>query len=222
MLLSLGTPGYLTALGQMRNALRQRNAALRRGRAHDAAAFDAPFAAAASQVAAMRRHWVQRWSERFGDLCRALGETAEPRLAYAAHRRPAEGESDALLRELGAALERDLRRGATTVGPHRDDLTMSLAGADLRRYGSSGQQRTAAVALRLLEAESLAEDGRVPIALYDDVFAELDGQRQANLLALIQRTLPGQVIVTAPRDSEVPAGLLDRPRWGMCGGRIAR
>ena len=87
--------------------------------------------------------------------------------------------------------------------------------------GSAGQQRTAAVALRLLEAEALAEArGTAPVALYDDVFAGLDEGRQARLLELIRAVLPGQAIVTAPRDAEVPAALLDRPRWQMVGGRL--
>ena len=92
----------------------------------------------------------------------------------------------------------------------------------MRTYGSAGQQRTAAIALRLLEAETLREvTGKSPIGLYDDVFAELDDDRQARLLGLIQETLPGQAIVTAPRESEVPGALLERPRWRMKGGRIA-
>ena len=109
----------------------------------------------------------------------------------------------------------------TTTGPHRDDLHLSLGGKDLRTYGSAGQQRTAAVALRLLEAEAIerARDA-APIALYDDVFAELDAGRQARLLSLIQETFPGQAVVTAPRESEVPAAMLDRPRWSMNGGRL--
>jgi DNA replication and repair protein RecF len=118
-------------------------------------------------------------------------------------------------------LDRDLRHGATTVGPHRDDLRLSLGGRDLRTYGSAGQQRTAAIALRVLEAETLAAArGRTPIALYDDVFAELDEGRQARLLELIRAALPGQAVVAAPRDAEVPQALFDRPRWQMVGGRI--
>ena len=77
------------------------------------------------------------------------------------------------------------------------------------------------MALRLLEAETLTEAlGTAPVALYDDVFAELDEGRQARLLDLIRAVLPGQAVVTAPRDTEVPAALFDRPRWQMVGGRL--
>ncbi len=107
------------------------------------------------------------------------------------------------------------------MGPHRDDLDLSLGDHSLRTYGSAGQQRTAAIALRLIEAEALAEaTGQLPIGLYDDVFVELDDARQANLLTLIRDTLPGQAIVAAPRDSEVPPELFERPRWTMRGGKL--
>ena len=109
----------------------------------------------------------------------------------------------------------------TTVGPHRDDVDLSLDGKDLRTYGSAGQQRTAAIALRLLEADTLRRTrDAAPIALYDDVFAELDRSRQEKLLVLIRETLTGQAIVTAPRDSEVPEELLTRARWRMVGGKL--
>jgi len=109
----------------------------------------------------------------------------------------------------------------TTVGPHRDDLRLTLDQTDVRTFGSAGQQRTAAIALRLVEAATLTEAiGAPPIALYDDVFAELDADRQARLLGLIGEELPGQAIIAAPRESEVPAHLLDRPRWRMQGGQL--
>jgi DNA replication and repair protein RecF len=122
---------------------------------------------------------------------------------------------------LAESMDRDVRRGMTTVGPHRDDIELELDGRELRHFGSAGQQRTAAIALRLVEAETLkAARGTDPIALYDDVFAELDDERQARLLTLIERTLPGQAIVTAPREAELPARLLERDRWTITGGQV--
>lgn len=214
VVLSLTQPGYLPQLSALRGALKQRNAALRRGHAQEATAFDAPFVAAATRIVAARREWVERWRARFAELGEALGEPVTTDMQYRA-RHPEIADA------MAAALERDLRRGMTTVGPHRDDLQLSLGGHDLRRYGSAGQQRTMAVVLRLLEAESVsAARGATPLALYDDVFAELDANRQARLLALIQHTLQGQVIVTAPRESEVPPALLERERWCIRNGRI--
>jgi len=237
VVLSVSEPAYLGRLTELKTALKQRNAALRRGRGDEARAFDGPFAQAAEYVTATRRRWVDRWHQRFGELCRTLGENLAAEIRY----RAAEGVdsrdsrdsrdgrdsrdsgdgADRWYRRLADTLERDLRHGATTVGPHRHDLRLSLGGRDLRTYGSAGQQRTAAIALRVLEAETLAAArGAAPIALYDDVFAELDDTRQARLLELIREALPGQAIVAAPRDAEVPAALFDRPRWQVAGGRI--
>ena len=221
VVLSLSNRGYLARLSEMRLALRQRNAALRRGRGDEAQAFDAAFAGAAGPVIAARTEWVERWSGRLAELTVALGERGAVNLKYRAHRPPTDDPAGQLRALLPTLLARDLRRGATTAGPHRDDLDLSLEGKELRAYGSAGQQRTAAIALRLLEAETLQEaTGVPPVGLYDDVFAELDEDRQARLLRLIETSLPGQSVLTAPRESEIPRSLLDRPRWRMKGGRV--
>ncbi len=222
ILLALTHPGYLTALAAMRTGHRQRNAALRRGNPMAARAFDEQLARRSAQIASARREWVAGWQNRYTALCSDLGEPGSMTMSYYAHRQRANDTEETFRRDLADALERDVRRGMTTVGPHRDDLRLILDGHDLRRYGSAGQQRTAAVALRLLEAAALTERlGTPPVALYDDVFAEFDAGRQGNLLRLIQDTLPGQAIIAAPRESEVPAGLLDRPRWRMERGALA-
>jgi DNA replication and repair protein RecF len=154
-------------------------------------------------------------------LCRALGENGEPFLEYSSRHWTPEGGVDGVAGALRARIERDLRKGMTTVGPHRDDLVLTLGGNETRRYGSAGQQRTAATALRLLEAQALADShNTAPIALFDDAFAELDQDRQERLLTLIKESLPGQAIITAPRDAEVPEALFERPRWYMNGGRL--
>jgi DNA replication and repair protein RecF len=220
VLLSLRDRAYLESLTVLRAALRQRNAALRRGQLAAAWAFDPPLADAAAAVAQRRLDWVARHRSRFTALTAALGEHEAAAMDYHVHRG---GGTDAaaVLAGLAGARDRDARRGITTVGPHRDELRLTLGGHDARPVGSAGQQRTAALALRLLEAESLEHvHGTTPIALFDDAFAELDTGRQARLLALIAETLPGQAIVTAPRQAEVPPALLDRPRWRMHGGRV--
>lgn len=223
IVLSLSEPGYLAALATMRQALKQRNAALRLGRGETARAFDGPFAASACLVAAARRRWVERWSDRYRDLSGALGEDGAAEIAYRPDHHREDDAAEQIRAALRAAFERDLRRGTTTTGPHRDDIGLALGDRELRTYGSAGQQRTAAIALRLLEAETLrAARGAAPVALYDDVFAELDRGRQERLLGLIRESLPGQAIVTAPRQSEVPPTLLDLTRWRMHRGSLER
>lgn len=221
VLLSLSTDGYLRMLSEWRAIMRQRNAALKRRNRLEAQAFDKALASIAHPIAEARNEWVSQSRGRFAELCAALGETIQPGISYySRHWIPFEGP-EGLERVLAAKIDRDLRHGTTTVGPHRDDLILTLRGKDVRKFGSAGQQRTAAIALRLLEAQALERShSSHPIALFDDVFAELDQERQERLLALIDQSLPGQAIITAPRDVEVPAALLDRPRWSMIGGRL--
>ena len=107
-----------------------------------------------------------------------------------------EGASGPLADLLPAARGEDIRRGSTSVGPHRDDLSIAIDGADARSYGSQGQQRTAVVSLKLAEADLMAgRSGERPLVLLDDVLSELDAQRRAALLNGVARQ--GQVIVTA-------------------------
>ena len=83
--------------------------------------------------------------------------------------------------------ERDLRQKTTTIGPHRDDLSFIVNGIDIRRYGSQGQQRTAALSLKLSEIEIVKHfTGDTPVLLLDDVLSELDSNRQNYLLNNIQ------------------------------------
>ncbi len=79
--------------------------------------------------------------------------------------------------------ERDIRMKTSEVGPHRDDLSFSVNGIDLRYFGSQGQQRTAALSLKLAEIELLKQMKQdKPVLLLDDVLSELDRERQRNLL----------------------------------------
>ena len=91
--------------------------------------------------------------------------------------------SDLFERKLKANLERDMRLGTTGAGPHRDDLSFIVNGIDIRYFGSQGQQRTAALSLKLAEIEFLKKITKdKPVLLLDDVLSELDKERQRNLL----------------------------------------
>lgn len=84
---------------------------------------------------------------------------------------------------LAANRERDIRMKLTGCGPHRDDLCFAVGGVDLRRYGSQGQQRTAALSLKLSEIEIVKRRVKdTPVLLLDDVLSELDSSRQRYLL----------------------------------------
>lgn len=88
--------------------------------------------------------------------------------------------------KLKDSLERDIRTGTTNVGPHRDDLGFFVDQKDLRKYGSQGQQRTAALSLKLSEIKIIEKvSGDKPVLLLDDVLSELDHHRQEYLLESI-------------------------------------
>ena len=90
----------------------------------------------------------------------------------------------ALLREFSEHYERDVRLGFTASGPHRDDLKILIGGKEARVYGSQGQMRTAALAVKLAEVEIFRRlAGEPPVLILDDVMSELDLARRRKLLA---------------------------------------
>ena len=204
--LSLSSPGYLRALRQYRAALEQRNAALRRQEPELAWAFDPSVARYGAVVIGERLDWVARYGPVWRDTCAALGEPMPVSVRYRGH--PELVDPAAWSEPLGASRSRDLATGTSNVGPHRDDLSFDLGTSRLRIAGSTGQQRTASIALKLSERDTLeATRGTPPALLLDDVFAELDRGRQERLADLLGIGADRQVFVTAPRQDELPDGL---------------
>ncbi len=79
--------------------------------------------------------------------------------------------------------DEDIKNRTTCIGPHRDDFSVSIENIDLRKFGSQGQQRTAALSLKLSEIKIIEEEkGEKPILLLDDVLSELDIERQSRLI----------------------------------------
>ena len=100
----------------------------------------------------------------------------------------------AYLTELAKKRQKDLKYSTTTVGPHRDDISFIVNGIDIRKYGSQGQQRTAALSLKLAQIQLMREVMKEsPILLLDDVLSELDSNRKTYLLESIKDT---QTIIT--------------------------
>ncbi len=111
---------------------------------------------------------------------------------------------DKLLKGYASSLEKDINLGFTTVGPHRDDMKITVNNIDVRHFGSQGQQRTVALALKLAELEVFkANIGEYPVLLLDDVLSELDTNRKIKLL---QRVKNIQTIVTCTSfNFDIPA-----------------
>jgi DNA replication and repair protein RecF len=236
IMLAVTSPGYLRALQQYRAALVRRNAALRDAARHPGARADdrvavweAPLAEHGATLWAERDAWVESASARFTDLARRIGGDALA-MRYASAARLAEtGERRATLaRSLEQQRATDIRFGLTRSGPHRDDLLITMRGADgatreLRVFGSAGQQRTAAITLRLLEASHLQERrGGPPVVLLDDPFAELDVPRTQRIVALLSETGLGQTVLAVPRDSDIPGGMPHLQRFRISAGALRR
>ncbi len=174
-------PAYREALQAYRKVLKSRNALLRNPRHSRAAltSYAALLARHGSVLTELRRELIAlllpHVAEQHGRISGSL-ETVE--LAYAPCSSLPLGEVYA------ASLEADERAGYTTVGPHRDDLRLSIAGKAAADFASEGQQRTLATALQLAQSSLLqVETGHPPLLLIDDVFGELDPARRKALLA---------------------------------------
>jgi DNA replication and repair protein RecF len=134
--------------------------------------------------------------------------------------------AEAFRRALDGAAERDRRLGTTTVGPHRDEVGLALerdgGELELRDFGSGGQRRTAALALRLVEAATIRDQrGEMPLVLVDDAFAELDEGRSERVLELLESTDAAQVVLTAPKESDVRFRRHTLARWRIAAGQVS-
>ena len=231
IMLALSSHAYLGALQRYRHALAQRNAALRDAVRQGAraesrvAVWEAPLAEHGALLWRERVAWASQASPQFARMCAAIGERAPVGLRYATSLEPASREQDDVAQALTMALAEkralDVRRGLTHAGPHRDDLALTLDGRELRAFGSAGQQRTAAIALRLLESDTLRERlGASPLLLLDDPFAELDVRRSARILELLAAHGMGQTLLTVPRESDIPSALTQLERWSIADGVV--
>jgi DNA replication and repair protein RecF len=124
-----------------------------------------------------------------------------------------------LLAALGEARKREIERGVTLVGPHRDELVVRLGELPAKGYASHGESWSLALALRLAAYGLLREEGPEPVLVLDDVFAELDARRRDRLAGLVAGG--EQVLVTAAVAEDVPASLAGA-RFAVSDGRVER
>jgi DNA replication and repair protein RecF len=229
--LALSSRRYLGALRHYRAALARRNAALRDaarsgGRSSTVASWETALAEHGAVLVEERRSWVAERGAEFSALCAAIGERGAMAIAYESPLADAADVRAALATALERGREHDVRRGITHAGPHRDDLALTLASRDLRLVGSAGEQRTAAIALRLLEAATFrARSGAQPVLLLDDPFAELDRRRASRVLALLDDASArglGQTVLCVPREDEIPAAFTRLERWRVVDGVFTR
>lgn len=221
LLLSQTQPDYLPLLQRYTHALKSRNALLKQNFSdpHALDSFTRELVTAGEQITKRRRELLPEFAP----------------LAIAAHRQVAAGE-DLELRyqpgikadfavELAQSRNRELSYRATVVGPHRDELDLLLGNRLAAHFGSEGQKRTLATALKMAQAEYLTRlHGSPPVLLIDDVMGELDIKRRSGLIPLLLRAhqARGQVFMTATEENW-PAELgRDVQRWTVKSGSIQK
>ena len=217
-------PRYEALVGEVERILRQRAALLHQAGGRPAPevlqtldVWDTRLAASGEALAMARAELVdalQPFVVRAHEQLAAAGqEPAPPAAVELSYRRSWTGP---LAEALAGARRDDLRRQSTSVGPHRDDLELSLAGRPARSQASQGEQRSVALALRLAAHQlATSEQGVAPVLLLDDVFSELDARRAE---ALVAQLPPGQVLLTTAVDP--PAVVAADRVVDVSGGRL--
>ncbi len=188
---------YIRALAGYRRALAQCNRLLERGAPDEQyEAWSAELARQGVPVVAARR---QHAGSLLGRAERYYEQLTGERPGFCYRQSiAADDPSEGFRLRLAETRERSRRLGLVLAGPHRDDLVLLSGGRELRRFGSVGEQRLAATALRLAEADELARGrGCRPVLLADEVLAELDDRRSALVSALMLEK--GQLVYAAAR-----------------------
>jgi DNA replication and repair protein RecF len=225
LLLAQTQPGYLPLLQRYLRAVRARNALLKHSRpgGTDEATLDS----FSRELVELGNHLIRMRTElapKFSPLARLAyrrisNDAEELRIEY----QPSVKKDFAV--ELAQSRNRERTYRSTLVGPHRDDLQMLLNEKSVAQFGSEGQKRTLAIALKMAQAEYLAGiHGSAPVLLIDDVMGELDVKRRSGFLPLLEqaRKTSGQVFMTATEENW-PAELgRDLQRWEVKAGALQK
>ena len=222
MTLSQLHPAYYYALQRYNRALKQRNEALRAAAVNASLVstldlWDEQLAAAGAELMRHRRAYIEKLSAAAEETYREIaGGSEHLRVRY----QPSVSAGDDLqsnMDALFAARETDVRRLTTSVGAHRDEVLLTVEGREVRAYGSQGQQRTAALSLRLSELSVMRDElNEWPILMLDDVMSELDPSRRRQL---INRLDGIQTLVTCTDMSDL-AGIQPGAAWQVRGAEL--
>jgi DNA replication and repair protein RecF len=222
LLLSQTQPGYLTLLQRYAHALRSRNALLKQRTVDDAAleSFSRELVALGTEITRQRRELVPRISPLARLAYRRISNDAEEfRIEYL----PSVKKDFAV--ELAQSRTRERTYRATLVGPHRDEVQLDLNVRPAAQFGSEGQKRSVAIALKMAQAEYLSGlHGVAPVLLIDDVMGELDAKRRSGFLPLLEQAhrSRGQVFMTCTEENWPRELGLELHRWRVTQGKLAK
>jgi DNA replication and repair protein RecF len=225
LLLAQTQPGYLPLLQRYMRAVRARNALLKHSRqgGTDEATLDSfshELVELGNQLIRMRTELAPKFSPLARLAYRRISNDAEElRIEY----QPSVKKDFAV--ELAQSRGRERTYRSTLVGPHRDDLQLLLNEKSAAQFGSEGQKRTLAIALKMAQAEYLTGiHGSAPVLLIDDVMGELDVKRRSGFLPLLEqaRKTSGQVFMTATEENWPSELGKDLQRWQVQAGALRR
>lgn len=177
-------PSYIAALKNYMRAVTQRNSIIKDYRYDSTLSvmldiFEEEIAETGTKITEIRKKYIDRLDEFLPNVYSGLSsgkEILETEYISAV-------STENLRQALADSRKNDMYNGATSVGPHRDDIEFKINGISARNFGSQGQKRSVALALKLAEAEVINKiSGEYPVFLLDDVMSELDPERQNYIL----------------------------------------
>jgi DNA replication and repair protein RecF len=222
LLLSQTYPAYLPLLQRYAQALRSRNALLKQSMLDPVAleSFSLELVSAGEEIIRRRRELAPRFSPLARLAYRRISNDAEElRLEY----RPSVKKDFAV--ELAQSRARERTYRSTVIGPHRDEVELLLNDRSAAQFGSEGQKRTLAIALKMAQAEYVTGiHGAPPVLLIDDIMGELDLKRRTGLVPLLERAhrSQGQVFMTATEANWPQELSRDAQRWKVESGVLEK
>lgn len=188
---------YYYSLVQYNKVLNDRNSALRKWSKDKNIIdiYDIQMSKFGSFIIKERLKYIQKLNEKGNIIHKDItSDNEEIELKYITPVRDINNIESNLLNLLSESREKDLEKGMTSIGPHRDDFSININNIDTRKFGSQGQQRTAVLSIKFASLEIIKEQsGEYPVLLLDDVLSELDLNRQKYILNSIKKV---QTIVT--------------------------
>jgi DNA replication and repair protein RecF len=222
LLLAQAHPTYLPLLQRYATALRSRNALLKRATVDELAldSFASEVVTTGREIIRLRRELVPRLAPLATRAYQRISNDAEE--LTIAYQPSVKSDFEVQLRQ---SWHRERSFGATLIGPHRDELDLHLNGQPAAQFGSEGQKRTLAIALKMAQAEYLLDThGSAPVLLIDDIMGELDVKRRSAFLPLLQRARQarGQIFMTATEENWPKEIGRDLHKWKVESGTLVR